>query len=212
MRWAKKHQIYLKLKDLYAKAGYGRLKFILKWNLFPFEEMEKYIPQKGRIIDIGCGEGIFSNLLVLRSFQREVIGIDLSISKFEIANKTVNERNNPRFINCDVRGYQVGKCDAVVMSDFLHHLSHRLQIDVLRKNWEWLTEGGILLIKEVNRCFHWRYFLSALSDFLLYPKEKVYFRSSEELIQILTKIGYKVELIPKKYPVSTNLYLCKKSK
>ena len=111
------------LFDFYSNLGpraalYARL----RWRLCPFEEIEKHVPKEGKIIDIGCGYGLLANLLVLRSSKRDVVGIDLSVRRISVAQKTTDNRKKIQFKLMDALDLQLGKYDTVIMSDFLHHI------------------------------------------------------------------------------------------
>ena len=49
---------------------------ILRLKLSPMLQLENYVPQKGNILDLGCGSGLL--FLHLNGRTKEVIGVDLS--------------------------------------------------------------------------------------------------------------------------------------
>src|SRR5438552_3620639 len=73
--------------DLYStfrwKSFFSKIRF---WDA-PYVEVEKLIPKKGKIVDLGCGEGIFTNFLALSSSKRNIIGIELDKKRIEEANR-----------------------------------------------------------------------------------------------------------------------------
>ena len=94
----------------------------LRWRLCPFEEIESHIPKEGKIIDVGCGYGLLANFLTLRSSKRDVTGIDLSVRRIGAAQETTDSRKNIHFKLINVLDLELREPDAVVMSDFLHHI------------------------------------------------------------------------------------------
>src|SRR4051812_7310205 len=53
--------------------------------LCPMETVAREVPMVGRVLDIGCGHGLFPALLASGSSQREIVGVDPSEGKIAIA-------------------------------------------------------------------------------------------------------------------------------
>src|SRR5450759_540140 len=70
--------------------------------LSDLEVIEKQVPANGTIVDLGCGHGLFPNLLALRSASRQVTGIDFSSRKIDLARTTTAGRGNIHFIRADI--------------------------------------------------------------------------------------------------------------
>ena len=51
--------------------------------------VERYVPKHGFIVDLGCGHGLFANVLMESSAQRRVLGLDLDPRKIDVARATV---------------------------------------------------------------------------------------------------------------------------
>lgn len=65
------------LYQLYSKSKlWIKIYIKLRWQLCPFEKIERLIPKKARVIDIGCGFGLLANYLALTSEDRAAVGID----------------------------------------------------------------------------------------------------------------------------------------
>lgn len=185
--------IFFQLLSVYKNSLLGTVYFIGKWLLFPFNEIEKYIPKKGKIIDIGCGEGIMTFLLALTSPYRSVTGIDLSSERIEIT-KTKKIIKNINFIRTNAVSYSYPKINGVILSDFLHHLNKQDQEKLLQNVAESLSKNGVMVIKEVDDNAVLRKWLSRLWDFLLYPKDKINYRTVNEWRKILIKNNLNVDI------------------
>lgn len=198
---------------LYKYSAYQKLFTYLRWNICPFREMEKLLPSHGTILDVGCGTGIFTNFLALTSATRDIIGIDISETKINIASLTIGNRKNINFIKNNINNIDLDKINGVVMSDFLHHLDIANQNKILNNIFIKLNNSGTLLIKEINVDDGFRYFVSSLSDKILYPKNDCFFIRKSKLIDSLTNLGFNVRTFKalKHLPLSTNLYICKKT-
>jgi len=203
-----------KVIQLYSQIGcipgiYAKLRL----KLFDLTLLDRYIPKEGIILDLGCGLGVLSNYLALKYESLQVRGIDINEKRIKIAEQTIQNRKNIRFEVQDLRKIENYLCNGIIMTDFLHHLPFTFQYNVLEKCFQNLENKCIILIYEVDKNPHnYKYWFSYLSDILLYPfSEKLYFQSREEMKSLLSKIGYKVEVIPgDKFIFKRIIYICKK--
>jgi len=202
------------LFSLYSGLGASVIWYArLRWRICPFEKIVEHVPLKGTVIDVGCGYGLLSNLLALASQERHVIGTDLSPRRIRIAQRTVKERRNIKFLLQDANSLKVEKCDVFVMSDFLHHLPYRHQEELLAVCYQKLSKNGLLIMEEVDERPYWKYQFTTIADGLLNLGKRIYFRSSSEYSKLLSRIGFQVrtETVDRGIPFSDVLYLCKKS-
>ena len=178
----------------------------LKWNGFyvcafnhirvwfnRFEVIEKHIPQKGEIVDIGCGYGLFANFLALRSPDREIVGVDKNLRKVKYAFRGLK---NTRFLTTDIKDFDLTSCQGITMIDFLHHMnSYGEQEDLLYYCYKGLSKGGTLFIKDV--CFepYYKFFLTRIVDNVLYIGDRFYFRKWEAFKEVLEAMGFCVEYV-----------------
>ena len=140
------------ISRLYKEIGFfPLLHTVIKWALTPFEKMEEYIPKKGKILDLGCGNGLFSNYLAIKCQDREITGLDYSTKRISIARKTIQGRKNIAFSLGHIESIKLSPCDCIIFSDFLHHLSYQNQEELIRCSFESLNQDGILIIKEIDK-------------------------------------------------------------
>jgi 2-polyprenyl-6-hydroxyphenyl methylase/3-demethylubiquinone-9 3-methyltransferase len=184
----------------------------LRWRLCPFEQIEKYIPKEGRVIDIGCGYGLLANFLTLKSNRRDVTGIDLSGKRISVAQKTTDNRNKIRFKLVNVLDLQLGKYCAMVMSDFLHHIDYKAQEELLVRCYQKIPPEGLLIIEEVDNRPLCKYWFNTIVDRMLNIGEGIFFRNQREFRELLERIGFKVSIMKahKGIPLSDILYICRK--
>jgi len=93
------------------------------------------VPSGGRVLDVGCGEGMLTRELAGRA--RSVLGVDLDASSIELARATTSEAN-VEFLCADVlqHPFEPASFDAVVSVATLHHLG---------------TEAGLLRLRQLVR-------------------------------------------------------------
>lgn len=175
-------------------------------QMLPLKQIDEVIPKEGKILDLGCGEGIIAKHLA-KTKTREIIGIDNNQQRIPKPNS-----RNLEFISADIRKYPLKGADAIVISDVLHHLDFQDQDKLLAKISRALRKNGTLLIKEIDTQEIIRSSLSRLWDFLLYPKDKIFYRNSNNLKKYLESLGFVVMIrrSSRFFPGSTTLYIARK--
>lgn len=187
--------------DLYSGTGWKSL--FVKWKFWeePYEELEKLIPKKCRIVDIGCGEGVLGNFLSLMSSSRKVLGFEIDRKRLSIANRKVP---NTKFKYGDATKLTIPPTDVITFFHVFHHLnSYREQEEVLKKCYKSLKKGGKLLIVEVEIKPSLKYWVCWLFDYFFVPwvfEKKFYvpafFRKSQKWKRLLIQIGFQCKIIP----------------
>ena len=195
------------LRALYRGTPLPQLYTLLKLSIIPFEEFSRYLPQEGRILEIGCGYGYVSNYLSLERGRRAVIGNDPAADRVRVAQQTIGDRRNIEFVAADSRDLPVAPLDGAVIADVLHHVPYADQEHILRDLHRKLKPGGVLVIRETDKKFRLRYLLfNCLLEWVLYPRvEKLRFRSAAEWVRLLQGVGYTVQKAIPNRPLS--LYL-----
>jgi SAM-dependent methyltransferase len=184
-------------------------------HLCPFEVVESHVPQKGRILDFGCGYGLLSNFLALKSPDRQVLGIDLNKARIEVAKRSSKGHPEVWFQLDDVRDFQGIPFDAVVMTDVLHHIDDanvRVLLQLIRSC---LNAQGTLVVLDVDRSPIRKFYTTYLIDRLLNPSRPLHYRPRNLLSRLLGQTGFRVHhALPadRNLPLSDVIYLCKKAK
>lgn len=203
--------------SLYNMMGWKKLFSRIRFWDAPFIEVEKLIPKSGTILDLGCGEGIFTNYLALSSSKRKIIGVELDKQRVREANRGLK---NVKFEYGDATKYTISKIDTIVMFHLLHHLSsYKDQEDLIKKCVTKLPKKGKLIIIEVEPGFSFKYWLAYFTDHFLVPWifEKrlyslIYFRNRDEWRNLLETNGLSCKIISadKNKPFSHIIFNCQK--
>jgi len=190
---------FQEILELYNFSFRAKMRTYQRWYAgTPYEHVEQYIPTQGNIVDLGCGWGMFANLLALKSPQRNVYGIDLDTRKISWAKKTLTEnRKNINFLAQDLKDLDLPSVEAVVLYDVAHHLEEETQTKVLQECYKKLSVGGYLILKENDVVPFWKLqvanFVEAIAlGFNITESAKVVFRSREDWKKRLTSIGFTV--------------------
>ena len=173
---------------------YGRFKII---HLDILERIEQHLPRRGRILDVGCGFGLFDLYFALTSPEREIIGVDINRRRLAVARQAAEELGLPnlRFEYMNVAETQPQeRCDAMVTLDILHHVPPEAAQQLLEVAYAHLPAGGVLVAKDVDTVpVHQRWFtwwMDKLMDF----RTPVHYRHHQEWRRTLEAIGFAVEL------------------
>ena len=181
--------------------------FLLRTVMLPIEQIDSAIPKKGKIVDLGCGQGIIASHLAAVS-SRDVIGIDSNELRLQKSSK-----KNLHFKKGDITRMSLGKIDGAVISDVLHHILPNNQKKLIQNVYSSLKSDGVFVIKEIDTGEFLRSKLTRLWDFLLYPKDKIYFSNAKDLEKLLKSTGFRSITITRPcrlFPGSTTLFVCKK--
>lgn len=190
----------------------SKLYFFLRLMVVPFNEIGEIIPKKGKIIDLGCGNGPLTAYLSLFYPNRSVTGWDINGMRLLDGIKLSKNLKNLIFEKKDAIEDEIPMSDAILTSDFLHHVPYAAQETIIRKIYKSLKSDGIFLIKEVDTQDIPRYWGSFIFDHFFYPKDIIYFRSKSDWLNLLKKNKFKV-LVKRTllwFPASTCLFICKK--
>ena len=191
------------------------IKFYVKARsrLLKFDHYSKFFSRRGLIIDVGCGYGVLANYLSLYLPDSQIIGIDLNSKRIDAALKTIGSRKNINFLAEDATQWVWPDCTGISMTDFLHHVTPSDQQKILQNVFRSLREGGTLLISEVdpNAKPFYRYWASYLSDRVLYPFSKSYFRSISAWKGTLSRLGFDVRIVKRPNLIFAGInFICRK--
>lgn len=193
---------------LLFKEIYSRLRLFV----IPIKEIDESIPKDGNILDLGCGNGGLSLAIAKLSRDRRVIGWDFNERRIRNAKILLKGKTKLSFAFKDLTKNKLPKISGAIASDFLHHLSQSDQEIVINHVYRALKKSGIFVIKEIDKSDIIRSVLSGLWDKLLYPKDKIHYRSKREWKKFLTRVGFKVKIRSAVlwFPGSTTLFICSK--
>lgn len=187
-----------KIINLYSEDKFIPIRF---WDA-PFMEVEQLVSKKGLIIDLGCGEGVFTNYLALKSPLRNLIGVELDKNRLAKADKGLR---NTQFKSGDATKIHLPPADNIILFHLLHHLrSFSDQEKVIEACVEQLKKGGKLIIIEVDVKPTLRYITSWIVDCFIVPWifEKrfytpVHYRSKANWVKLLS--SYDLKCLVKSY-------------
>jgi 2-polyprenyl-3-methyl-5-hydroxy-6-metoxy-1,4-benzoquinol methylase len=134
-----------------------RLHTRVRWWSAPFPDVVAVLPPSGRVLEIGCGHGLFSLYAALDSPSRTVLGVDIDAGKIAEAQAAVGDlAGRVRFAEGVSGVVPEGPWDAVVVIDVLYLLSEGEQRRLLTAALAEIAPGGLLVVKEMARRPTWK--------------------------------------------------------
>jgi 2-polyprenyl-3-methyl-5-hydroxy-6-metoxy-1,4-benzoquinol methylase len=149
----------LKALALYEPLGTGvRLHTRVRAFTCPMADVLARVPNEGRLLEVGCGHGLFANEAALTRPALDVLGVDISAAKIEAAARTAAGRPNVSFRVQPVAEVLETGFDAVAVLDVLYLVPRREWPEFLRACRARLRPGGRFLLKEVDVRPWWKFY------------------------------------------------------
>lgn len=169
------------------------------WHRRRFEEISRLIePTGGRILDIGCADGMFSKVILDKSKAKELIGMDVLKTSIAWAKKHWAKSGNMKFRVGDAHRLEFppGSFDAVVALEVLEHV-HK-PIEVLKEIKRVLKKGGygIFLVPSDDPLFRivWFLWLHFYPRGWVWRETHIQTYRNNFLPVICKKAGFKIEV------------------
>jgi 2-polyprenyl-3-methyl-5-hydroxy-6-metoxy-1,4-benzoquinol methylase len=123
---------------------------------------------KRKVLEVGCGFGLFGCYFAARDRRVQWNGLDLNSNRVDMARKAASRLglSNARFAVADARNHLElhERFDAVVMMDLLHHIPDESKRQLLETVLDRLAPDGVLIIKDVMRRPRWKLAFTWLLD------------------------------------------------
>jgi SAM-dependent methyltransferase len=200
---------------------------VLEWYLRVKMAMENnfdiyctYLPRQGEILDLGCGYGYISYMLMLTSDERTITGVDYDRKKIIIAENGYLRNNMISFVAADVLNYPITPKDGFLFGDVLHYQTYQQQESLLKDCIKNLRPGGVILIREGNADKKKKHRLTKITEFfstkiIRFNKtqdntRKLYFTSAQKLTEIAEEYGLNFEIIDQNRITSNDFFVLRK--
>lgn|SRR3990167_1327830 len=193
-----------------------RVHLLLRLKTCPWERILENFPRAESIMDLGCGQGLFINLLDLRGYgYKKFIGIDLDEKKIRVAQGMKNDHVS--FFTGNIFDFK-DRAPVITIFDMLYLLPFLRQRELITRAYNLLPPEGYLVIKEIDKKPLWKFLFNILQESISVKLLRVtlgngfYFNSEAELRKILEDTGFKVVIkyLHKGYFHPHILYLCQK--
>jgi 2-polyprenyl-3-methyl-5-hydroxy-6-metoxy-1,4-benzoquinol methylase len=134
-----------------------RLHVLVRWLSCPFPPIADALPTTGRVLEVGCGHGLFSGYLARRSPGLRVHGVDIDAGKIAVAAAAERpDGDRLSFAVGESGSVPAGPWDAVVLVDVLYLLDEAGQRALLEACAAVLAPGGALVVKDMATRPRWK--------------------------------------------------------
>jgi 2-polyprenyl-3-methyl-5-hydroxy-6-metoxy-1,4-benzoquinol methylase len=141
-----------------------RLHTRVRWRSCPFEEIAEAVPPTGRVLEIGCGHGLFATHLALTGPGRTVVGTDVDGDKIQAAQRAAEGLANLTFAPAAPGELPDGTWDAICIVDVLYLIDRAGERGLLHEAARRLDPGGVLVVKEMATEPAWKFRWMALQE------------------------------------------------
>ncbi|KKU10923.1 MAG: 3-demethylubiquinone-9 3-methyltransferase [Candidatus Woesebacteria bacterium GW2011_GWB1_45_5] len=192
---------------------------LIRRLLCPFEDLAKFLPSEGKILDVGCGHGIFARVLAKNHPERKILGIDPSGAKIKTAEKLAKNYKNVGFKRAYLKEINQ-KFDAITIIDVLYLLPQDERLKLLKKAKSLLAKDGLLLVKTDSKDPRWLFNILRFEEYLMVKIlrfthsdfGKIYHLGINEYKKLLTGAGFKIvkfKVITSFFPYRHPTYVAK---
>lgn len=151
-------------------------------------------PTGGKILDIGCADGVFSRVILEKSKAKEVIGIDVLKASVDWAKRHWQDKRM-KFMVADAHKlpFESSIFDAVVALEVLEHVASPRK--VLAEVKRVLKKGGyaVFLVPSDNFLFKFIWFFWTKSRGKIWDETHIQTYSNNYLSRISKESGFVVE-------------------
>jgi 2-polyprenyl-3-methyl-5-hydroxy-6-metoxy-1,4-benzoquinol methylase len=194
--------------------AYSRVRFLILRQSF-LEAIGQYFPERGEILDLGCGFGLFSLYYAIMGPERRVTGVDLNPRRIEMARRcaaSLGVTNAGYHAEDVLRWRDERRFDAIYMLDLVHHLPADSVAGTLERIADRLAPGGTLIIKDVADRPTYKRLFTLVLDRLMVGMEPIRYWPVLELSSLLRSLGFdvKVHAINDFLPYPHVLYVCRR--
>ena len=105
------------------------------------------LSRKDRVLEIGCGIGTLTGLLVRYLKKGEIVAVDISPESVEIARKRLSRASNVRFMVSDMTDFNHTEVfDFIILPDVLEHIPVDQHSRLFRTLADHMHDNSVILI------------------------------------------------------------------
>ena len=161
--------------------------------------MDLLLPDSGRILDVGCGFGLFAAYFGQTHPARQIVGVDPDARRVQMAERVAAELGlvRHRFLAADARDAALaGPFDAAYVLDVMHHIPKDDQAALLSRLRDLLAPRGVLVLKDITTEPRFGLKFTEFLDRLMVGwDEPLSYRHHREWGALLRGLGFHVRMV-----------------
>lgn len=161
--------------------------------------LDLLLPEEGRILDVGCGFGLFAAYFAQTQRARRIVGVDPDKRRTTMAAQTFEKLGleGHQFVAGDARTSAIeGPFDAVYVLDVMHHIPREDQVALLHRLRQLLAPRGVLVIKDITTDpWYGMKFTEILDRVMVGFDEPLCYRHHSEWGELLRELDFKVRVV-----------------
>jgi SAM-dependent methyltransferase len=180
------------------ERAYANVRFsILRPKLLSV--MDLLLPDEGRILDIGCGFGLFAAYFGQTQPARRILGVDPDTKRIAMARRVCDAigLDGNTFVAGDARNVAIeGKFAGAYVLDVMHHIPASDQLPMLERLRDLLEPRGVLVVKDITtEPVFGLEFTRLLDRVMVGWNEPLCYRHHREWGEMLTSLGFHVRMV-----------------
>lgn len=180
-----------------VERAYANVRFsILRPKLLSV--MDLLLPDEGRILDIGCGFGLFAAYFGQTQPARRIVGVDPNERRIQMARRVCAGLGlDNTFIAGDARDVSLeGTFAGAYVLDVMHHIPAVDQLPMLERLRDMLAPRGVLVMKDITTEPPLGLEFTRMMDRLMVGwDEELTYRHHREWGEMLTGLGFRVRMV-----------------
>lgn len=181
-----------------VESAYAAIRFMIMRSKL-LSVMDLLLPGEGRILDVGCGFGLFAAYFAQTQPRRQITGVDTNAHRIDMARSlmTAIGHDQHEFIAGDARDTQVeGPFDAIYVLDVMHHVPEADQEPLLARLHDLLAPGGVLVLKDITtEPWFGLKFTELLDRVMVGWDEPLAYRHHQAWGQVLDRLGFRIRAV-----------------
>jgi 2-polyprenyl-3-methyl-5-hydroxy-6-metoxy-1,4-benzoquinol methylase len=161
--------------------------------------MDLLLPDEGRILDVGCGFGLFAGYFGQTQPARKILGVDPNAKRIRLAERVSASLglHEHRFLAADAFDRRIeGPFSGAYVLDVMHHVPQDEQRALLERLRELLAPQGVLIIKDITTEPRFGLkFTEWLDRLMVGFDEPLAYRHHREWGEMLTDLGFRVRMV-----------------
>ncbi len=158
---------------LYRREPNARVRLFqgLRPHICPLEDVMEQVPVGSRVLDVGCGAGLFLLLLARQGRVDKGYGFDVAAPAIQAAQRAARDSGLADCLDFQVRsiedGIPSGPWNVVSVVDVIHHVPSPHQRSFVASLCDRVPVGGRLIIKDMVSRPYWRALANQMHDLVL---------------------------------------------